>query len=153
MSGDTAIPLPELIDRDAVAEGQTLRPAQLRRVEALQVARRMLESKGGMFGGSKVEENRAVYDLTYLADWIIDGPSDFDGDEDYPDATDVANAQRQGFADGVKASATFLAAGGSDLNELLANGEGFPDPTPGDWEPGPPSFDHDDATPPENDPR
>jgi hypothetical protein len=150
MSGDTAVPLPEPVDLDAVLDYPNLQPDQLRRVEALQVARQTLVSKAGLFGGSKVEANRAVYDLTYLADWIIDGSPDYDGDEDYPDAEDVAKAQKQGFVDGVKASATFLAAGGTDLDQLLANGEGFPPPSPGAWEPGPPSFptapDHDDAS-------
>lgn len=65
---------PETIDSDAVQEGQILRPSQLRRVGALRVARSILENKPGVFSGSKVEANRAVYDLTYLADWIISGP-------------------------------------------------------------------------------
>jgi len=151
MSGDTALPFPtELIDSDAVPEGQILRPSQVRRAEALMIARKVLENRQALFAGSKLTSTSTIGDLTYLADWIVTGPQDFDGDEDYPDTDDVVKAQKQGFVDGVKASATFLAAGGTDLDELLANGEGFPEPSPGAWEPGPPSFptapDHDDPS-------
>lgn len=82
MSGETAVPMPErkigTVRAAAVAVDTKLTDDQLRRVEALQVARQTLENKPGLFAGSKVEANRAVYDLTYLADWIIDGP---DNDE------------------------------------------------------------------------
>jgi hypothetical protein len=89
MPDDTAVPLPELPDYTEPGDGDhVLTIDQLRRVEALKVARSILESKPGLFGGSKVEENRAVYDLTYLADWIIDGP---DRDDDEADTVDMVN--------------------------------------------------------------
>lgn len=144
MSGDTAVPMP---DRDAVQEGQILRPSQVRRAEALMTARKVLENRQALFAGSKLTSNSTIGDLTYLAEWILTGQLDFDGDEAYPDADDIAKAERQGFIDGVKASQTFVAAGGTDLDELLPTGEGFP---VGAWEPGPPSYpadpDHDDVT-------
>ena len=72
---DTAVPLPEPIDTDAVQDDQVLRPSQRRRVEALQAARQILEIKPGIFTGSKLEPARSVVvDLMTLADWIIDGP-------------------------------------------------------------------------------
>ena len=85
---DTAVPLPELPDYTEPGDGSILTTDQLRRVEALRVARQTLESKQGLFAGSKVESNRAVYDLTYLADWIIDGP-----DTD-PEPTDIESAPK-----------------------------------------------------------
>jgi hypothetical protein len=75
----------ELIDHDAVPEGQLFRPAQQRRVEALKIARQILEVKPGVFSGSKVEANRQVYDLTYLADWIIAGPDETELTDDAPE--------------------------------------------------------------------
>lgn len=148
MSGDTAVPMPDPME--ALRSGEvlypSLQPDQLCRAEALTIARKILENRQSLFAGSKLPSNSTIGDLTYLADWILTGPQDFDGDEDYPDADDVVKARRQGFVDGIKASATFLAAGGTDLDELLAVNEGFPEP--GTWEPGPPSYptepDHDD---------
>jgi hypothetical protein len=82
---DTAVPLPELPDYTESADDQVLTLDQLRRIEALKVARSILENKPGLFAGSKVEANRAVYDLTFLADWIIDGPDNND------DTVDLVN--------------------------------------------------------------
>lgn len=86
---DTAVPLPELPDYTEPGDGSILTTDQLRRVEALRVARQTLESKPGLFAGSKVEANRAVYDLTYLADWIIDGPDSYASEDDFK--VDLAN--------------------------------------------------------------
>lgn len=74
---DTAVPLPET---EAVPDdGSMLTADQRRRVEALQVARQILENKPGLFAGSKLEPARSVVtDLTYLADWIINGPDSDD---------------------------------------------------------------------------
>lgn len=61
-------------DRDAVAEGQILRPSQLRRVEALKTARLILEDRtGGVFAGVKAEAKGTVEDLLTLAGWVLDG--------------------------------------------------------------------------------
>lgn len=78
MSGDTAVPLPDPATDAVPDDGSMLTVDQRRRVEALQVARQILENKPGLFAGSKVEANRAVYDLTYLGDWITDGPDNDD---------------------------------------------------------------------------
>jgi len=78
MSGDTAVPLPDPATDAVPDDGSMLTVDQRRRVEALQVARQILENKPGLFAGSKVAANRAVYDLTYLGDWIIDGPDNDD---------------------------------------------------------------------------
>jgi hypothetical protein len=85
MSGDTAVPLPEPADQSVPDDGSFLTADQRRRVEALQVSRQILENKAGLFAGSKVEANRAVYDLTYLADWIIDGPDSYASEDDTVD--------------------------------------------------------------------
>lgn len=71
--------LPDIIDTDSPADGATLRPSQLRRVEALKVARQILEIKPGIFTGSKLESARSVVvDLMTLADWILLGPDNSD---------------------------------------------------------------------------
>lgn len=119
MSGDTAVPTPErkigTVRVAAVAVDTKLTDDQLRRVEALQVARQTLENKPGLFAGSKVEANRAVYDLTYLADWIIAGPAD----DEPSDATATEEelqsmnwARRQGYVEGVRAAEMISRAGG-----------------------------------------
>lgn len=70
---DTAVPLPELL------VDPLLTADQRRRVEALKVARQVLENKPGVFSGSKLEPARSVVvDLMTLADWIIDGPDSDD---------------------------------------------------------------------------
>ena len=51
---DTAVPLPEPVDRDAPTDDNILRPSQLRRIEALQAARNVLVSKPLLFSGSGV---------------------------------------------------------------------------------------------------
>jgi hypothetical protein len=98
MSDDVAVPMPErkigTVRAAAVAVDTKLTDDQLRRVEALQVARQTLENKAGLFAGSKVEAHRAVYDLTYLADWIIDGPGAY-ASEDVPE--DAPTAAEQGY--------------------------------------------------------
>lgn len=72
---DTAVPLPETeTEAEAVPDdGSMLTADQRRRVSALQIARDVLENKPALFAGAKVPEVRSVGDLTYLADWIIDG--------------------------------------------------------------------------------
>lgn len=127
MSGDTAVPMPErkigTVRVAAVAVDTKLTDDQLRRVEALQVARQTLENKPGLFAGSKVEANRAVYDLTYLADWIIDGPAAY-ADDEPSDATATEAelqtmnwARRQGYVEGVRAAELISRAGG-DANKI-----------------------------------
>jgi hypothetical protein len=75
MSGDTAVPMPERKTGTVPDPTTKLTDDQLRRIEALQIARQALEQRPGLFAGSKIEAtSRVVFDLTYLADWIIDGP-------------------------------------------------------------------------------
>lgn len=78
---DTAVPLPELPDYTESADDTTFNLDQHRRVEALKVARSILENKPSPFAGTKVEAIRSVGDLTYLADWIIAGSSTDDAGE------------------------------------------------------------------------
>lgn len=112
---DTAVPLPETTTEPILTIDQR------RRVEALQIARRILESKPGLFVGSKIEEGRRVGDLTYLAEWILGG-IEYEVNS-VKSAGDLAWERRQGYVDGVKASATIVAAGGGtdDLNNLLGD--------------------------------
>lgn len=70
---DTAVPLPETEAEAVPDDGSMLTADQRRRVSALQIARDVLENKPALFAGAKVPEVRSVGDLTYLADWIIDG--------------------------------------------------------------------------------
>jgi hypothetical protein len=67
---------------------------QLARVEALHVAREVLENKPGLFVGSKIDGTRSVYDLISLAEWIEQGSSTFDTPEPTePDIADGSTAQ------------------------------------------------------------
>lgn len=138
---DTAVPLPELPDYTESADDTTFNLDQHRRVEALKVARSILENKPSPFAGTKVEAIRSVGDLTYLADWIIAGP---DTDLEPTDIVELRNgagelvvripvtpaaktevrtlsdddlenmnwARRQGYVEGVNSAAQVVDAGG-----------------------------------------
>lgn len=86
---DTAVPLPELPDYTESADDTTFNLDQHRRVEALKVARSILENKPSPFAGTKVEAIRSVGDLTYLADWILAGSST---DTEPTDIVELRNA-------------------------------------------------------------
>ena len=121
-----------MADPDSVVE-QVLTLDQRRRVEALQVARRILENKPGLFAGSKVETSRTVIDLIDLGDWILDGSRTLAEVQTSTELreSDLTWGRRQGYVEGVKASATVVAAGGGtdDLNKLLGD-DGFPEAVP-----------------------
>jgi hypothetical protein len=90
-SEDVAIPLSELSNPDTPADGATLRPSQLRRVEALQVARNTLASTPAVFSGSKLDGTRSIGDLVALADWILFGS---DGTPENDDESGDENPDR-----------------------------------------------------------
>lgn len=123
-----------MTDPDTVVE-PVLTLDQRRRVEALQVARHILENKPQMFAGAKIDPSRTVADLTDLGDWIIDGSKSLEPTQavtgDQLRESDLTWGRRQGYVEGVKASATVVAAGGGtdDLNKLLGD-DGFPETLP-----------------------
>jgi hypothetical protein len=96
MTGDTAVPFPSDAN-ETVPEKTALSPSQQQRVEALSVAANLLRVVTGPFGikTTLVKRETSVGDLTYLAEWILEGSEDLADDPEEEDQTEEQNRQAE----------------------------------------------------------
>lgn len=150
MSGDTAVPFPEPVmhtfqaaDTEAVPDdGSMLKADQRRRVEALQVARQVIETKSGFFAGSKISAQATIGDLTYLASWILDGSP---VDDEEPSVDETKRTWSLGYGEGAHAALVESGVGPERADEIKATlgVSRVREPADTSWQPGPSSFDPD----------